>query len=88
MTIYLIGGAVFLIILIYLYAKKEGFKGAALEYLEEGFKIANKVDENDQAKDKEINAKIEHFSGDNALNFWMRKPNPKESKDLSNTKET
>ena len=40
------------------------------------------------AKDKEIDAKLEQFSGDNALNFWMRKDNSKKSENLSNSKET
>ncbi len=88
MTLYLIGGAVFFIVMVYFYAKNQGFKDAALDYLESGVETANKVDENDKAKDKEIDAKLEQFSGDNALNFWMRKDNSKKSENLSNSKET
>ena len=44
MTIYFVGGAVFLIIVVYLYAKKQGFKDAAFGYLESSLRTANKVD--------------------------------------------
>lgn len=57
------------IVMVYFYAKNQGFKDAALDYLESGVETANKVDENDKAKDKEIDAKLEQFSGDNALDF-------------------
>ena len=79
MTLYLIGGAVFFIVLVYFYAKNQGFKDAALDYLESGVETANKVDENDKAKDKEIDAKLEQFSGDSAVDFWVRKDNSKKS---------
>ena len=79
MTLYLIGGAVFFIVLVYFYAKNQGFKDASLDYLESGVETANEVDENDKAKDKEINVKLEQFSGDSAINFWMRKNNSKKS---------
>ena len=88
MTLYLIGGAVFFIVMVYFYAKNQGFKDAALDYLESGVETANKVDENDKAKDKEIDAKLEQFSCDNALDFWVRKDNSKKSENLSNSKET
>ena len=88
MTIYLIGGAVFFIVLVYFYAKNQGVKNAALDYLENGIETANKVDENDKEKDKEIAYKVERYSGDNALNFWMRKSKSEEPKDVSDSKET
>ena len=88
MTIYFVGGAVFLIIVVYLYAKKQGFKDAAFGYLESSLRTANKVDENDKKKDKEIGDKVSRFSGNNAVNFWMRKSDAEKSTDISDPKET
>jgi len=87
MTIYLIGGAVFFIVLVYFYAKNQGFKDAALDYLEGGIETANRVDENDKEKDREVAYKVERYSGDNALKFCLRKSKSEEPKDVSDSKE-
>ena len=48
MTLYLIGGAVFFIVMVYFYAKNQGFKDAALDYY------------NKYIKDKSIKERIKH----------------------------
>ena len=88
MTLYLIGGAVFFIVILYLYAKNEGVKNAALNYLKSGVKTANKVEDNDRIADEKIREKVEQFSGDNAVNFWMRGDDSKKSEDVSNSSKT
>ena len=72
MTIYLVGAAVFFVVGVYFYAKREGRKDVTLDHLEEGNKLANQVMKEDLKADEKIEAEVNKFSGDHALNFWLR----------------
>ena len=87
MTVYLMLGGLVMLIGIYLYAKREGFRSHALDSLERGNEIVNKVNDQDIKTDDETNKKAKLFSGSNAVNFWMRRNGSKKSEDVSNTRD-
>ena len=87
MTVYLMLGGLVMLIGIYLYAKREGFRSHALDSLERGNEISNKVNEQDLKKDNETNKKIKFFSGNNAINFWVWRNGSKKPEDISNTRD-
>jgi len=74
-TVYLIGVFILGIAGIYFYAKREGRKDVTLEHLEAGNKLANQVMKDDLKTDEKIKSVVNKFSGDHALNYWMRNRN-------------
>jgi hypothetical protein len=84
MTVYLLLGGLVMLIGIYLYAKREGFRSHALDSLERGNKVSNKVNNQNLKTDDETNKKVKLFSGNNAVNFWMRRDGSKKSQGISN----
>lgn len=87
MTVYLMLGGLVMLIGIYLYAKREGFRSHALDSLERGNEISNKVNDQDIKIDDETNKKVKLFSGSSAINFWMRRNGSKKSEDVSDTRD-
>ena len=75
MTIYIVGAFVLGIVGIYIYAKREGRKDVTLDHLEAGNKLANEVMKDDLKTDAKVQAEINKFSGDHALNYWLRNRN-------------
>ena len=75
MTIYIVGAFILGIVGIYIYAKREGRKDVTLEHLEAGNKLANKVMKEDLKSDEKVQVEINKFSGDHALNYWLRNRN-------------
>ena len=47
-------------------------KKSRLQSLETGNKVSNKVMKDDLKTDEKIQAEVNKYSGDHALNFWLR----------------
>ena len=75
MTIYIVGAFILGIVGIYIYAKREGRKDSKLDNLEAGNKLSNKVMKDDLKIDAKVQAEVNKFSGDYALNYWLRNRN-------------